>query len=304
MTLQEFRKKVYMILEPSIEADRVARAFNIFIITVIVINCFALVFETVDEYYEKFSALFNAIEVISIIIFTVEYILRLWSCTAYEKYKDWFNGRLKYMFRPMMIVDLAAIIPFYIVSLGVDLRSIRIIRIFRVFRILKLGNYSKSAQIMINVLRSKKADLVITIFISIILIFISSFVVYVAEHETQPDRFNSITAAFWWALATLTPGPPAYEFFHPITTLGKLAGGIIQILGIALIALPTGILGAGFNEEMQKYRTKKYPVAQNQDRMQEGVNFEIKKDIDGISGRLDKIEKSLEEIRNLSDKKS
>jgi len=154
------------------------------------------------------------IEKASVLIFTVEYLLRIWSCSALDAYKNW-TDRLKFMLRPMMLVDLFAILPFYVVSMGVDLRSIRILRIFRLFRILKLGKYSKSAQIMFQIFKAKKEDLAITILLGLILIFVASFLVYLAEHDAQPENFYGLTSAIWWALATLTPGPAAYDFVNP-----------------------------------------------------------------------------------------
>jgi voltage-gated potassium channel len=115
--------------------------------------------------------------------------------------------------------------------------------------------------------------------ITAILMFISSF--FLAEHNTQPEKFNSIVSSMWWAVAILTPGPPAYQFAQPVTMIGELAGGVIQLIGIAIIALPTGILASGFKEELGKNRAKPK------------VSEEIKNDLEDISVRLAKLEKSI-----------
>ena len=240
MKLNNIQAKVYRVIEPDFDSSTLSKAFNIFIISVIVLNCIAMLFETVGEFYSSHARLFSLIELISVIIFTVEYLLRLWSFSASEGYRPW--GRLKYMFKPMMIIDLMAILPFYIASMGLDLRAVRILRIFRALRVLKLGKYSESMKILGKVFANRKEELWITGLITAILMFIASFVVFLAEHNTQPDKFNSIASSMWWAVATLTPGPPAYQFAQPVTILGKLAGGAIQLIGIAIIALPTGIL--------------------------------------------------------------
>lgn len=271
--------RVYKIVEPDLESSAASKAFNIFIITVIILNCIAMLFETVGDFYKSHPQLFNMIELISVIIFTVEYLLRLWSFSASKGYRPW--GRLKYMMQPMMIIDLMAILPFYIASMGLDLRAVRILRIFRALRVLKLGKYSESMKILGQVFANRKEELWITGLITAILMFISSFVVFLAEHNTQPEKFNSIVSSMWWAVATLTPGPPAYQFAQPVTTIGKLAGGVIQLIGIAIIALPTGILASGFKEELGKNRGKPK------------VSEEIKNGLEDISVRLARLEKSI-----------
>ena len=279
MKIIDIKTKVYKIVEPDLDSSAVSRAFNIFIISVIIFNCIAMLFETVGDFYNSYPQFFNMVELISVIIFTVEYLLRLWSYSASEAYRPW--GRLKYMLQPMMIIDLLAILPFYVASMGLDLRAVRILRIFRALRILKLGKYSESMKILGQVFANRKEELFITGLITAILMFISSVVVFLAEHTTQPDKFNSIVSSMWWAVATLTPGPPAYQFAQPVTTIGKLAGGAIQLIGIAIIALPTGILASGFKEELGKNRGKPK------------VSEEIRNGLEDISVRLSRLEKSI-----------
>ena len=279
MKIIDIKTKVYKIVEPDLDSSAVSRAFNIFIISVIIFNCIAMLFETVGDFYNSYAQFFNMVELISVIIFTVEYLLRLWSYSASEAYRPW--GRLKYMLQPMMIIDLLAILPFYVASMGLDLRAVRILRIFRALRILKLGKYSESMKILGQVFANRKEELFITGLITAILMFISSVVVFLAEHTTQPDKFNSIVSSMWWAVATLTPGPPAYQFAQPVTTVGKLAGGAIQLIGIAIIALPTGILASGFKEELGKNRGKPK------------VSEEIRNGLEDISVRLSRLEKSI-----------
>ena len=296
MKKEEIRKTLHQILEPGDIPDRRAKAFSIFIISVIIINCISMVLESISALYARVPLVFDCVEIVSVIIFTMEYLLRLWSFSASDDYQAW--SRFKYMRRPMMVIDILAILPFYIASMGLDLRSIRILRIFRVFRILKLGNYSASVQILIKVLQKRKEDLVITVIISLVLMFISSVVVYFAETGTQPENFSSIISALWWAVATLTPGPPAYQFSQPITIIGKMAGGAIQLIGIAIIALPTGILGAGFNEELQKYKALQNTESRGErDGESEDNEFDLAKEISGISSRLAKMEKKIDEIK-------
>ena len=147
------RTKIYRLVEPISDEDAAGRMFTIFIITVIITNCIVMFLETFSSLYESASVFFNTFELISVIIFTVEYVLRVWSCVSSPelKYRKPVLGRLRYILQPMMIIDLLAVLPFYIVTLGIDLRSIRILRVFRVFRIMKFGRYSNSLEMLINI---------------------------------------------------------------------------------------------------------------------------------------------------------
>jgi voltage-gated potassium channel len=301
MKIKELKKRIHTIMEPGETPSRHAKMLSVFIITVILINCISMILESIGGIYQRMPRLFDIIEIVSVLIFTVEYALRLWCFSASETYKPW--SRLKYIRRPMMVIDLLAILPFYVASIGLDLRSIRILRIFRVFRILKLGNYSKSVQILLKVIRHRKEDLAITVIISLVLMFISSVIVYFAEHDTQPDTFSSIVSALWWAVATLTPGPPAYQFAQPITTIGKMAGGAIQLIGIAIIALPTGILGAGFNEELIKHKQAQEEACKEPEEADApGVNRSMAETLSDISSRLESIERKLDALNPQSKK--
>jgi voltage-gated potassium channel len=194
-------------------------------------------------------------EVISVAIFTVEYLLRLWSWTENEKYRHPFFGRLRYIFTPMALIDFFAILPFYMpMFIPFDLRFLRGLRLFRVFRLLKLGRYVKSLRTIKNVFVRKKEELLITTFSVLILLIFASSLMYFVEREAQPNKFTSIPAAMWWGISTLTT--IGYGDIFPITVLGKLLGSLIAILGIGLFALPAGILASGFASEIKEQRVE------------------------------------------------
>ena len=151
----------------------------------------------------------------------------------------------------MAVVDLLAILPFYLPVLGVDLRFVRALRLFRLFRMLKMARYSSSLQTLVSVLRSRKQQLVIALTFSLIMLLFASSVVYYVEHETQPHKFSSIPHAMWWGVCTLST--VGYGDIHPITPVGKAFGGIIAFIGIGLFALPAGILAGGFAEWAEKH---------------------------------------------------
>lgn len=254
--MRNVKKRIFEILEKaSSPKDIPSRTFDIFIITLIALNVIAIMLVTIKSLAAQYTTFFRAFEIFSVMIFTLEYILRLWSCTSDKKYKDPVRGRIRFSLTPLAIIDLLAILPFYLpMLLPFDLRFIRAVRIFRMFRLFKMGRYSTSMKTLGNVLKEKKEELLITAFVVGILLVIVSSLMYYVENKAQPEAFSSIPAAMWWGVATLTT--VGYGDVYPVTTLEKFLGAVIAILGIGMFALPAGILGGGFVEEMQKKRDK------------------------------------------------
>lgn len=189
------------------------------------------------------------------VIFTIEYILRIWSCTVNASFKNLILGRIRFALTPLMIVDLLAILPFYLpMIISLDLRFLRVLRLIRIFRMFKLTRYSESLKMFGRVLKAKKEELLITGFMILILLIVSSSLMYFVESEVQPQTFSSIPNAMWWGVATLTT--VGYGDVYPITPAGKFLGAIIALLGIGMFALPAGLLASGFVEEIQKKRSK------------------------------------------------
>ncbi len=247
------RKTIYKLVDEKNLNSR-SKLFNGFIIVLIILNIFSIILESYENLYASYSKLFYYFEFFSVVIFTIEYLLRLISA----KYKYGVNNEVyaikKYVFSFPALIDLFAILPFYIPFLiNIDLRFIRILRIFRVSRILKIGRYSNSLKIISEVIQEKKSELIITIFITSIILVFSAILMFNIEHDKQPENFPNITAALWWAVATLTT--VGYGDIYPITTVGKILSSIIAILGIGIIALPTGILSAAFIDKMKKSKT-------------------------------------------------
>jgi len=248
---QKIKKRVFEIIERASPDDLPSKIFDISIMLLISSNVTAVILETVKSLSVRYILLFRGFEVFSVIAFTVEYGLRLWSCTTDKKFDSPVLGRIRFAVTPLALVDLVAILPFYLpMVFPVDLRFIRAIRLFRLFRIFKLGRYSESMKTFGNVLKAKKEELFITIFVVFILLIIASSLMYFIENVAQPEVFSSIPAAMWWGVATLTT--VGYGDVYPVTPLGKVLGAIIAILGIGMFALPAGILGSGFVEEIQK----------------------------------------------------
>ena len=229
------------------------RAFRGFIFTLIVLNVLAVVFETVESVRSGFSPFFRWFEVFSVAVFTAEYLLRLWACAEALRFSRPLGGRVRFALTPMALVDLIAILPFYLpFLLALDLRFVRVLRLFRLFRVFKMGRYSESMRLLGRVLSAKKEELYVAIFCASILLVLASGMMYFLDREAQPKLFSSIPAAMWWGMATLTT--VGYGDVYPVTGIGKILGGFISLLGIGMFALPAGILGSGFVEEMQKNR--------------------------------------------------
>ncbi|MBN1974788.1 MAG: ion transporter [Sedimentisphaerales bacterium] len=244
------RKRIYEILSNNRENDTLSKGFGIFIVTLIGLNVIALILESVTSIHNKAPEIFRIFEYISVIIFTIEYILRIWSCVENPKYASPVKGRLRFSATPMALIDLLAILPFYLPFTGIDLRFLRILRMMRIMRIAKLGRYSQSIQTLNQVISAKKEQLICIVFILFLLLIISSSLLYYTENEAQPDKFSSIPASMWWAITTLTT--VGYGDMCPVTAFGKVLAAIIAVLGIGMFALPTGVIGAGFMEEINQ----------------------------------------------------
>jgi voltage-gated potassium channel len=253
--LKRLKEKVYDVLI-DVEIDKRAdRLVALFLMLLIIANGLAVMLETVKDLEIRYSRYFYLFELISIGVFTLEYVLRLWAITANPVYKNPVGGRLRYVLTPMALIDLAAILPFYLpIALTIDLRILRLLRLFRIFRLFKMTRYVESMRTFHNVFKAKKSELTLTLVLIFLLLVFASSAMYAVETEAQPDKFSSIPETLWWGVITLTT--IGYGDIYPITPLGKIIGGIIAFLGIGLFALPAGILASGFSEELQKRRDR------------------------------------------------
>jgi len=249
------KRRVFEILESKF-SNKSARLFTVFIITLIILNVIAVILETVEPVFDRYTQLFIAFEIFSVVVFSIEYLLRIWACNSDEKYPGKVKGRIKYALTPLALIDLMAILPFYLpVLLKLDLRFVRALRLIRFTRVFKIGRYSDALYIVGRAIKSKKEELIISVIIVFILLVLASSAMYYVENEAQPDAFSSIPHAMWWGVATLTT--VGYGDIYPVTALGRVLGGMIALLGIAMFALPTGIISSAFTEEIQKKWTKK-----------------------------------------------
>lgn len=251
----KLRRKIFELLDPSEGGTKWDKIVNSFIVILILLNVLAVILETVEPLYIEYKTLFDNFELISVAIFSIEYILRLWTITYKKEYQNPFSGRIKFVFSIGSLIDLAAILPSYLpFFIAYDLRFIRALRIFRFFRFFKLSRYMNARKVMSNVFSAKKEELTLSLAITFFLIVMASCVMYFVEHDAQPTRFSSIPETMWWSVATLTT--LGYGDMYPITGLGRTLTSIISILGIGMFALPAGILASGFSDELKKGKEK------------------------------------------------
>ncbi|RQW79087.1 MAG: ion transporter [Methanothrix sp.] len=244
--------RVYEILEATEANDWVAEKVNIILLVLVVLNVVAVVLETVDSIYEAHKLFFHYFSDISIILFTIEYILRIWSCDMDPHYRNPIAGRIKYALTPLALIDLLVILPLYItLAFPTDHTLLRSLRILWTFRLLKLHRYSDSLQTIMDVIKAQKNELAMSFTAIVFFLVLSSTVIFFLEHDAQPQYFPSIPATMWWAVLTMTT---IGENIYPVTLAGKMVGGLIIILGVATFALPTSILTSGFVDELQKRR--------------------------------------------------
>lgn len=257
------RTSVFRLIDDDNTANlKINDRISSFIMLLIILSIIAVILQSEKTLNDAYFDIFYWFEVIAVIIFTLEYIARIY--TARLAYPDLSPGKaiLKYMLSPMAIIDLLAIAPFYLELVAsmyggtevFDMRFIRVLRLMRLLRIFKLNRYNSSMKLIGNVMKEEKEKLFMTLFMTGILLVLASALVFTVEHEGQPEAFPNIYSSMWWAIATLTT--VGYGDVYPTTGLGKVLAGVIALLGIGLVALPTGILSGSFVQAMNDQKAQ------------------------------------------------
>ena len=282
LSRRHIQYRCWQLLEPGQDKDVASKVTDLFLLTLITLNVFSVILETVDSVYEKFELYFNYFEYFSVLIFTIEYLLRLWSCVSKknEEGSD-YKKRVKYIFSFGALIDAIAILP-SLIALFYPSIDLRFVRALRIVRLLKFSRYSGSINSLISVLWDQRRSFGAAFFLLFIALIIVSSGMYLVEKDVQPEKFGSIPQSMWWALVTLTT--VGYGDVYPITNLGKFFGSISIILGIGTVALPAGIMASAFTEFTRR----------NQKKYEDKLKFMLKDDV------IDKEER--EELRLLSEK--
>jgi len=237
--------------------DRFHRFVVVSTISLIVLSVLSVILGTVHSIHERFGRELYIFEIISVAAFSVEYLVRLWACTSDPRYRHPLTGRLRHMLRPLSLIDLFAILPFYLSYFVADTAVLRVLWTFRLLRILMLVRYTDALTLIWRVYRSKRQELAVAVVVIVVMVAVSSCLMFFAERGAQPDRFSDIPSAMWWSVVTITT--VGYGDIVPVTGVGRLLGSLIALLGVATIALPTAILGAGFVHEFQRRHREHCP---------------------------------------------
>ena len=249
------QRRIHEILEKGQVGDRLSLNCDIFLSILIVVNLIAVCLETIDSLFAAYKPIFIAVELVSVSIFSIEYGLRIWSRpSAPDEYGKTATGkRLNYIFSFTGIIDLLAILPSILPLLlgGIDLRWLRILRLMR---LLKFSHYSSALEDLFSAVRHEWRSFVATLYLLILAIFISSSLIYVFEHNVQPEHFASIPDAMWWTVVTLTT--VGYGDIVPMTVAGKLVATLTALMGVCVVALLTGIVATSFTNQVSMRRNQ------------------------------------------------
>jgi voltage-gated potassium channel len=249
------RARVYHILNADDGGQTtVERITDWSLIVLVLLNAATVVMQSVKSVDAHYHPFFVGFELVSVYLFTLEYVLRVWSSIEDRRYSRRWLGRVGFVLSPLALIDLLAILPFF---LSFGLLDLRIVRVIRLFRVLKVARYVKALHVIGLVIRRKRAELLVTLGVIGLLLLLVSSIMYTIEGEAQPDKFGSIPDTMWWGVATLTT--VGYGDVFPITPLGKVLSSFIAVLGLGLFAIPTGILASGFSEQLQEKHAAEAP---------------------------------------------
>lgn len=270
------KKRIFDIIQIGRQEDFVSRAFDIFIVLVIFANIAVLFMETFEK-LAIYSNVLHVVETATVAVFAVEYLLRIWTAEYLYPEKSRKKAVLRFLFSFDGIVDLCTILPFFFLSGFIALRMLRVVRIFHLFRI---NAYYDSFNVITSVLAEKRNQIISSIFIILILMMASSLCMYSAEHQAQPEVFQNAFSGIWWSMSTiLTVG---YGDIYPVTILGRTMAIIISFLGVGAVAIPTGIISAGFVEQYTQLQNQSKSRMEGKARGTAGITVEQKSPFAGL----------------------
>ena len=248
------KQRLHEILEVGESGDRVSQVVDTLLLLLIIGNVVAIIISTDARLYNIAPDFFIWFEGVSFVIFAVEYTLRLWVCTADPRFAQPVTGRLRYMLQPLMVTDAIAVMSYFVILLlpftSLDLGAFRALRL--VSRMARLARYSVGLQHLASAVSSRKNELLAVVSVAGALLVLAASLMYFVERDAQPDKFSSIPKAMWWSIITVTT--VGYGDVAPVTPLGRLLAGVIALLGIGIFALPAGILGSSFMEQVSQER--------------------------------------------------
>ena len=252
MKIIQFQRRLMEILEQATDKDRASKICDVFITTLVLCNILSVILESVSSLQAVYGQYFALFEFWSVMFFTLEYVLRFWATGAkYADHGQKWQGRREYMFGFYGVIDLLAILPFYLQMLfpGADMRALRILRLVRV---LKLSHYNSALEDLFNAVKNEARSFIAALYLLTIAIILTSSLMYYAEGDTQPEHFSSIPASMYWAIITLTT--VGFGDISPVTWIGQVLATITAFIGVCTVAMLTGIVASSFATQMARRR--------------------------------------------------
>lgn len=245
------RQRVFEVVESGRERDVSSHIFDWFLIALILLNVIAFAAETVPSFHKEWHAEFYLFELFSVAVFSIEYVVRVWAGVEvpFLKRMPPWKARLKFATRPFLIIDLLAILPFYL-SFIFPFFDLRVLRLFRILRFLKLARYSPALYTLMKVISNERRALMGALILTLTMLLFASTGIYFIEKDVANTAFTSVPAAAWWAMSTLTT--VGYGDMTPESPLGKIFGSVVMLIGLGLFALPIAIISTGFAQESSR----------------------------------------------------
>lgn len=244
-----FRQKVFSLLNPTPTSGHLHRIVDHLIIISVLVSVISVILETVSWIHAPLQKTFYSIEIFTVIIFTLEYLGRVYSCCEMPEYQDPILGRLRYMLSIGALIDLVAIAPFFIGLAFHETYDLRFLRVFRLSRLLKLTRYTGTLNTMYKAIYRERRVLFAAAFMMVLLVILTASLGFEFEHAAQPDKFESIPDAMYWAVITLAS--VGYGDLTPITPIGKAMTVVISLIGIGIFAIPAGLMASAFTDQLR-----------------------------------------------------
>jgi hypothetical protein len=251
---KSFRYKIYALVNETPTSGELHHIFDFMIVVWVIISVLSVILESVQSINYYLHSEFVILDIMAVAVFSTEYLMRIYSCPEDPRYKGWLVGRLKNATRPTSIIDLLAILPFYLESLLHHLFDLRFLRVFRLMRLLKLARYSGATQSLFVVIKREWPVMKASAFIMILLVMLAACLGYLFEHEAQPDKFENIPQSIYWAVVTLAS--VGYGDISPITPAGRAMTIVLALLGIGIFAIPAAILSSALSDQLRIEREK------------------------------------------------
>jgi voltage-gated potassium channel Kch len=290
---RSFRAKLYALMEPTGHSGQLRTYVDNFIVFWVLLSIVCVVLESVESIHKVLALQFILIDSVAFGIFTVEYLIRLYTAPENPRFKKAFAPHAAYVFSPQAIIDLLAILPFLLEVIWPNQIDLRFLRVFRLARLLKLTRYTTATVTLYKVLRREWQVIFASVFIMLLLIVLAASMGYLLEHESQPDKFENIPQAIYWAVITLAS--VGYGDISPVTPWGRALTVVLSLVGVGIFAIPAGLLASAFTDQLRIDRDEfKRQLLED---LQAGDNLPTRKA--AIAEESERLHLSTQDIRRL-----